>query len=76
MSADFHPVDVNPTRPSHQMNKDSVLTQSFIEENILLFQQRFEEGNDLYDLLYQKWLELEHPEVATSYVARESLQPS
>ena len=39
----------------------------------MLFQRRFEEGYDLYDPLYQKWLELEHPEVATSYNSESSI---
>ena len=74
MPDDFHPVDVNPTQPPHQMNesKQSVTTQSFTEQTILLFQRRFEEGYDLYDPLYQKWLEQEHPEVATFYNSESS----
>ena len=34
VSDDFHPVDVNPTQPSHQMNESeqSVTTQSFTEQ--------------------------------------------
>ena len=53
---DFYPVDANPTQPSHQMNESeqSVTTQSFTEQTILLFQRRFEEGYDLCDPLYQK----------------------
>ena len=51
VSDDFHPVDVNPTQPPHQMNESeqSVATRSFTEQTILLFQRRFEEGYDLYD---------------------------
>lgn len=49
------------------MNKYSVVTQSFTKKTILLFQQRFEDGDDLCDPLYQKWLELEHPELAKSW---------
>ena len=39
----------------------------------MLFQQRFEKGYDLYDPLYQKWLELEHPETSTSHHSGSSI---
>ena len=56
LSEDLYPADENPTTSSHQMNehKQSVQIQSFTEQNVLLFQRRFEEGYDLYDPLYQK----------------------
>lgn len=73
VSEDFDPVYANPTQLPHQMNEQSASTQPFTEQNILLFQQRFEEGYDLYDPLYQKWIEMEHSEVATSYNSESSI---
>ena len=67
MLEDFDPSDVYQFQPSDEMNKQSAPTQSFTEQDILLFQRRCEEGYDLYDPLYQKWLELEHPETSTSH---------
>jgi len=69
-----HSCDDTPeSEPPHKTNKESVPTQSLTEQNILLFQRRFEEGYDLYDPLYQKWLELEHPEAARSHNLESSI---
>ena len=67
MLEDFDPSDVNQYQLSDEINEQSAPTHSFTEQDILLFQRRFEEGYDLYDPLYQKWLELEHPETSTSH---------
>ena len=71
---DLLPADENPTPLSHQMNEHEqyIQIQSFTEQNVLLFQRRFEEDYDLYDPLYQKWLEQDHPEAATSYNSENS----